>query len=498
MTTRDLRPRARRSWSVILIAVVTPALIQCGSSENSPGGALPSQGGVSTGAEAGTGVIAGANNSSGASAQAGNGGAGTAGMDIGGSPNAGSVGTNGGSAGLASGGASGSTSAGAGGNVTGGASTLNPATFEKNVKVNDDSGSGMHTEVVLASGPKGLLIANWMDFRNARTCAFAVSTDGGMTWGKNFFISVAGDQFVGDPAAAIDADGRIYAGCQDYGLNQIRLSTSTDQGRTWSDPQSIQSAPDKPQLGASPTTGGVAFTSWLGSSAGVRGTKDGGLTWGPVHQLEFLNHGTTLSVGSSGVVHVAFSPNGGVIRYARSKNLGDTWDATKTIVTGTGNIHDCAGIRQHPVIGGDSDATGKYVVVTWTGSMSNGASTEDVYVTYSSDSGDSWTKPIKVNDNAAAGCAVQPWATVDSRGRVHVTWTDTRDGHNDTYYARSSNPSEGFEKNVKVNDGGGNVAGFLGDYKGIAISGSDVVVVWNDTRSGSNIYSARAIGAAAP
>ena len=68
----------------------------------------------------------------------------------------------------------------------------------------------------------------------------------------------------------------------------------------------------------------------------------------------------------------------------------------------------------------------------------------------------------------------------------------------DTYYARSANPSEGSEKNVQVNDGTGNVAGFLGDYKGIAISGSDVIVVWNDTRSGSHIYSARAVGAAAP
>jgi len=494
MTTPSLiAPNVRRVWSALLLAL-TPAFVHCGSSENAPG-ATAGHSGDDTGGNAGTGMVAGMSNSSGAGTNnGGHGGGGGAGT----SANAGASVANGGVGGSASGGAAGSANGGLGGSSTGGASTLGPVAFEKNVKVNDDSGNGMHTEVVVASGPNGLLIANWMDFRNARTCGFAVSTDGGATWGKNFFISVAGGEFVGDPAAAIDADGRIYAGCQDYGLKQIRLSTSTDNGKTWSPPKSIQSAPDKPQLGASPTMGGVAFTSWLGGDAGVRGTKDGGATWGPVHELEFLNHGTTLSVGSTGAVHVAFSPNGGVIRYARSKDLGDSWDATKTIVTSTGNIHDCAGIRQHPVIGGDSDPTGKYVVVTWTGSMSNGSSTEDVYVTYSSDSGDTWTKPIQVNDNANAACAVQPWATVDSRGRVHVTWTDTRNGRNDTYYARSANPSQGFEKNVKVNDESGDVAGFLGDYKGIAISGSDVVVVWNDTRSGSDIYSARAVGAAAP
>jgi hypothetical protein len=474
-----------------LLTFATPLFVHCGASEGAP---PAGRGGDSSGGGAGTGTIAGAGNSSGAGTDGGNAGTGVAGA----ATNAGAGGTTGGAGGSTNGGAAGSATAGSGGSATGGASTLGPVKFEKNVKVNDDSGSGMHTEVVVASGPNGLLIANWMDFRNARTCGFAVSNDGGATWGKNFFITVSGGGFVGDPAAAIDADGRIYAGCQDYGLNQIRLSTSTDKGQTWSSPKSIQGAPDKPQLGASPTMGGVAFTSWLGGDAGIRGTKDGGMTWGPVHQLEFLNHGTTLSVGSSGAVHVAFSPNGGMIRYARSKDLGDTWDATKTIVTSTGNIHDCDGIRQHPVIGGDSDPTGKYVVVTWTGSMSNGSSSEDVYVTYSSDGGDAWTKPIKVNDNATPACAVQPWATVDSRGRVHVAWTDTRDGKNDTYYARSANPSEGFEKNVKVNDASGNVAGFLGDYKGITIAGSDVVVVWNDTSSGSNIYSARAVGAAAP
>jgi hypothetical protein len=422
-------------------------------------------------------------------------GAGGAAGAAGATATGGSSGPAGGSAG---GGAAGSSTAGTGGGGAGGAVPPGAVKFEKNVRVNDDSGSGMHTEVVVAAGPSGLVVANWMDFRGPRTCGFAVSTDGGATWSKNFFIMVAGSQFVGDPGAAIDGDGRIYVVCQDYGLSQIRLSTSTDKGQTWSAPKSIQSSPDKPWIGASPTMSGVAVASWLGGSAGVRATQDGGMTWGPVHPLEFLNHGTTISVGSSGVVHVAFSPNGGIIRYARSKTLGDSWESTRTIVADTGNIHDCAGVRQHPVVGGGSDTTGHYAVVAWTGSIGGSSSVEDVYVTYSSDSGDTWTKPIKVNDNATGACAIQPWATVDDHGRVHVVWTDTRNGKNDTYYARSANPSQGFEKNLQVNDGGGSVSGFLGDYKGITISGKDVIVVWNDTRSGSNIYSARAPGAAGP
>ena len=40
---------------------------------------------------------------------------------------------------------------------------------------------------------------------------------------------------------------------------------------------------------------------------------------------------------------------------------------------------------------------------------------------------------------------------------------------------------------------------FLGDYKGLAIIGSDVLVVSQDTRRDSgDIYSSRAVGAAGP
>jgi hypothetical protein len=90
---------------------------------------------------------------------------------------------------------------------------------------------------------------------------------------------------------------------------------------------------------------------------------------------------------------------------------------------------------------------------------------------------------------------------VDPHGRVHVTWTDLRDGgQNETWYARSADPTAGFEKNVQVTDGRGSAAtGFLGDYKGIVVVGPDVLVVWEDTRNDSgDIYSARAAGAAGP
>jgi hypothetical protein len=83
-------------------------------------------------------------------------------------------------------------------------------------------------------------------------------------------------------------------------------------------------------------------------------------------------------------------------------------------------------------------------------------------------------------------------------GAVLVVRTDLRDnGQNATYYARMTDLEAGFEPNVEVTDDTGAPASFLGDYKGIAIQGRDVVVTWADTRSGTNIYFARAVDAAA-
>ena len=83
---------------------------------------------------------------------------------------------------------------------------------------------------------------------------------------------------------------------------------------------------------------------------------------------------------------------------------------------------------------------------------------------------------------------------------MHVAWTDLRNDKNEVWYARSADPSQGFEPNLQVTDGSGSAnTGFLGDYKGIAVQGADGLVVWQDTRrDGGDIYFSRAIGAAGP
>ncbi len=377
-----------------------------------------------------------------------------------------------------------------------------PPVFTPNVRLNDDTGRGRQSEVALATGPNGLAMAGWMDERAERVCAFSITTDGGVTWSDNVSIALTTGSFVGDPAVAIDGAGTLYAVCQEYGLEQIRMMTSTDNGVTWSENRAIQAAPDKPWV-AGGVTGGEVFVSWLGQQAGIKRSRDGGLTFGPTEPLGNIIHGTAITTSTTGLVHVPYNldSNRNQLRYLRSTNGGDSWDDLRDLVPNMGRFCFQCTPRQHPIVGAASDPTGRIVAITWASQMPGGQPDDDVWLLYSDDSGESWTAPIRVNDNTTNSRQFQPWVAVDAHGRVHMAWTDLRDdGLNKTFYARSEDPREGFDPVVQVTDQAGTAdVGFLGDYKGIAISGPDVLIVWQDTRrDGGDIYFSRAPGAAGP
>lgn len=382
-----------------------------------------------------------------------------------------------------------------------------PVTFEPNVKVSDDTGRSQQTEVAMAVGEDGLVFAGWMDDRtNPRSCAYSVSEDGGKTWSKNIFTTTQGSgrAFAGDPTVAIDDAGNLYAGCQNYasgglGTNYVLFAYSKDKGETWSEFTRVNQSLDKPWLGG--TQDGTVLLSWLGNPGGVKRSTDYGVTWSEPISLGYINHGTILATSPNGFVHMAYNTREDTVSYRRSKDFGVTFEPVRDLSDqGRACRAPCAP-RSHPIIGGGTDPTGQVVAITWASRQSHpdAERDDDVWFILSYDSGDTFTDPIRVNDNLNLSRQFQPWAAVDKYGAVHVVWTDLRDGgQNATYYARMVDPDVGFEANVEVTDATGAPASFLGDFKGIAVQGRDVLVTWADTRNDSgDIYFARAIDAAA-
>jgi len=464
---------------------------------------------------AGTTGSAGIGGTTGAAGRGGAGGAAAGAGGRGGS--AGSTAGAGGTGTAGSGGSGGSTG-GRGGTTgtagttgvagTGGVPTTPAVTWSANIRLNDDTGSGRQSEVALATGPNGLAIAGWMDERSTRVCGFSFTTNGGQTWSKNVSIPHVSGRFVGDPAVAIDGGGTMYAICQEYldvnaGTGNIRMMTSTDKGVTWSAVRTIGSAPDKP-WGGGGIAEGTVFVSWLGNPGGIKRSTDRGMTWGTTKSLGNIIHGTAINVSTTGLVHVPYNldSQNNQLRYLRSKDNGNTWEATRDLVANMGTFCFSCQPRQHPIVGQGADPTGRVVAITWASRMTGGQGDDDVWLVYSSNSGDTWTQPIRVNDNTNTSRQFESWVAVDNYGRVHVAWTDLRNGMNETWYARSVDPTKGFEKNIQITDGRGSAnTDFLGDYKGIAVSGNDVLAVWEDTRrsgDGGDIYFSRAVGAAGP
>ncbi|HEY2732804.1 MAG TPA: hypothetical protein VGI70_02420, partial [Polyangiales bacterium] len=210
---------ARSGLGRVAIPALLAALSAC-SKAPGPGEPAAISGAPASGRSgdglAGSSGIGGKSDSAGAAAQSGAAGvSSTAGMN----GVAGGAGASGSTAGNAGSGASGSGAAGragsSGGSGAAGSSASGPVTFSKNIRLNDDTGSGNQSEVALAGGPNGLLLAGWMDERAERVCAFSFSTDSGLTWSKNVSIPNTAS-FVGDPAVAIDGGGTMYAVCQQY------------------------------------------------------------------------------------------------------------------------------------------------------------------------------------------------------------------------------------------------------------------------------------------
>jgi len=338
----------------------------------------------------------------------------------------------------------------------------------------------------------------------------------------------------GDPAACIDNNGRWFVGF--ISNSGQAVSYSDDQGQNWT---RVQVAPkpgngfndmaDKNHLWVDTKQGSPyenyvydAWTDFGGpydNKVVFKRSTDGGVTWDAKIPLSAgvnagsHSQGVNLSSGPNGEVYAAFAVYDGgalterAIGFCKSLDGGATFEPAFRAID---NIHGIRadGVPQNmrtasfPVMdvdisGGTYDGN---IYIVWPNRGVPGVNVGpdiDVYMIRSTDGGNTWDDPIRVNQDPIGQGKVhyQPWLSVDpANGVISVIFYDNRNTASanmaEAWVATSSNGGETWE-DFKVSDVSftpspipGMASGYFGDYLGISSYNGHVYPTWTDNRSG--------------
>jgi hypothetical protein len=358
---------------------------------------------------------------------------------------------------------------------------------------------------------------------------YLYSFDAGESWEGS--IQGAAISNSGDPTTAISTSGRYFVGyiTNSYGMG---VSYSDNQGSTWTAktcaPSPGGSGLDKNHMWidnspTSPYEGNLynTWTSFGGSNNNdieISRSTDGGDTWSGVINISQscgVGHhaqGVNAQTGPNGEVYVAFCiydnwpSDEDAIGFARSFDGGATYESFRIIDNIKGIRSSGVGknmrVNSFPVMACDI-STGPNrgnIYVTWTNigyPGTNGGNDADVYMIRSEDHGDTWSDPIRVNqDPSGQGKKhYSGWITADAAtGTLSMVWYDDREvtgSQVETFCGNSFDAGDTWE-DFKVSDVAfapspipGLASQYFGDYLGISARNGKVYPVWTDNRTGT-------------
>lgn len=348
------------------------------------------------------------------------------------------------------------------------------------------------------------------------------SHDGGKTWTKKRLRSTYG--VWGDPCIVADYRGNFFffhlsnptgRGWESPELlDRIVCQRSADGGKTWNNGSYMghhhPKDQDKEWAVANPFNHEL-YTTWTqfdryASTEPTDHTNilfaksvDGGLSWSEakaINQFKGIcidddgaTEGAVPAVGPNGEVYVAWALDG-KIYFDRSADGGGTWLETDLVAAeqvGGWSI-DIPGVGRAngmPVTGCDiSNGPHRGTIYINFADQRNGEEDTDIWMVRSTDGGDSWSEPVRVNNDPPGKQQFFTWMAVDPvTGHVYVVFYDRRayDNHlTDVYLAVSKNGGETFE-NLKISDKPflcEENGVFFGDYNNISAYSGRVRPIW--------------------
>ena len=349
------------------------------------------------------------------------------------------------------------------------------------------------------------LVAGWNSFTDSSlTMGAARSHDDGETWEFELFT---GHTTMSDPAVAAGGAGRWYYGYIASGGAtgsdfDVFVRRSLDDGDSWLAPVAVTvdaNFDDKPYIAARGDEVLVAYADFGVSPAKVHAARslDGGLSF----QLDTVL--AVASVGGNGASPVIAGDGRYYVFWrdsfqdflwmSRSEDQGTSWtpDASIAAMNPLPSTIQPGGFRMVNLpVAAASPVDGSLVVV-WNDQL---LGDPDILAIRSDDHGESWSEPVRVNDDDGTSQQFLPWVAIDAAGAVHVVWYDRRNDPSliDVYSASSNDGGASFQTNVRVTGAGflpvlpsePGAAPFIGDYNAVAVTATTVYPFYQDSREG--------------
>ncbi len=351
---------------------------------------------------------------------------------------------------------------------------------------------------------------------------FYLSTDGGQNWSEGILTSDYG--VWGDPCIIVDTAGAFYFfhlsnPASGNWIDRIVCQKITDFAGSWSPGTYTFLDPDKQQdkeWAVVNRASNEIYVTWTqfddyGSTSSADSSiilfaksADGGLTWTNVTRLsrqagncidsDLTVEGAVPAVGPGGEIVVSWAFNDS-IWFDRSTDGGATWLYDDIFVTDQpgGWDFDIPGISRcngFPVTccdlsGGPCHG---HLYINFS-DQRNGTGDTDVWLVKSTDGGNSWSQPLRVNDDPPGKHQFFTWMTIDQvTGYLYFVFYDRRNYANnatDVYMAVSKDGGATFT-NFKVSQSSfiPSSSIFFGDYNNVTAHNNVVRPVWTRMSQG--------------
>lgn len=350
------------------------------------------------------------------------------------------------------------------------------------------------------------------------------SEDGGYSWSAGLLQSSTNGVW-GDPVTMVDNEGNYYFfhlsnPAVGSWIDRIVCQKSTDGGLTWNDGSYMglngNKAQDKEWV-AIDRNNGYIYSTWTqfddyGSSnptdrSNILFSKsmDNGESWSPALRINEVDgdcidsdntvEGAVPAVGPDGQIYVAWAGPAGIV-FDKSYDQGQTWLENDIFVTEFPEGWDYAipGIYRAnglPVTCCDvsNGANHGTIYINWT-DQRFGENDTDVWVVKSTDQGETWSEPIRVNDDPPGKQQFFTWMTIDQiTGYVYFVFYDRReydDNNTDVFMAVSKDGCETFSNFVISESPFLPSSGvFFGDYTNVTAHNNVIRPIWTRLHNGS-------------